>query len=356
MSSISTLIHSCNPFLYILYPISLLFRAVTRTRRWLYQCGVFTQTKVAVPVIVVGNISVGGTGKTPLVISLANLLISQGFKPGIITRGYKSKSKSYPLVVNDSSIAAQVGDEALLLQRHSHCPVIVDPIRVRAANYLLQHYSCDIILSDDGLQHYALARDIEIAVVDAARGFGNGLCLPAGPLREPVSRLQDVDFIINNVGRAHVPALGSDTMSVPQSTEGEGTKLFTYSMYLQPQKFLNLSSKEQQDAAFFQHKTLHAIAGIGNPQRFFQTLKDLGLTANLHAFPDHHAFTAADIDFGADAIVIMTEKDAVKCKDFADKRHWYLPVTAQLQQGFAQQFFSKLSQQTVASSLHTKKS
>lgn len=323
MHAISHLIHSSNPLLYLLYPISLLFRAIASIRRWLYQKGFFKQTKVTVPVIIVGNISVGGTGKTPLVISLANLLISKGFKPGIITRGYKSKSVHYPIVVSNASTALQVGDEALLLQRHSHCPVIVDPNRVQAANYLLDNFTCDIILSDDGLQHYALARDIEIAVVDAERGFGNGLCLPAGPLREPVPRLKNVNFIINNVGRAHVPAVSLDR---------------TYSMQLLPQAFCNVQSQQQQDVAFFHSKTVHAVAGIGHPQRFFHTLQALGLTIIPHAFPDHYAFTYADIDFGTDALVIMTEKDAVKCKDFSDQRHWYLPVTAKLQQGFAEQF------------------
>lgn len=336
--SLNNAIHSSHPLLYLLYPISLVFRSIATIRRYLYQKGIFTQTKIAVPVIIVGNISVGGTGKTPLVIALAHTLRQQGFKPGVIIRGYKSKITHYPCQVNATHTAQQVGDEALLLYKHSGCPVIVDPNRVRACQYLLQHTACDIILSDDGLQHYALARDIEIAVVDATRGFGNKMCLPAGPLREPVSRLNQVDFVLcNSIAAASHPNLlpglpGRRSFNVP-----------VYPVFFVPQYFYNVCTKERRDIRFFANKTLHAVAGIGNPQRFFASLSALGLDIIPHAFPDHHAFVSKDIDFGSGTLIIMTEKDAVKCQDFADERHWYLSIDAHLPSEFVEALINKLS-------------
>ena len=298
-----------------LIPFSLLFQMVVALRRFFYRIGLLPITRIDIPVIIVGNITVGGTGKTPLVIWLAKFLQQQGYQPGIVSRGYGGRGAVYPCVVTADSDPILVGDETVLIARQTGCPVIIDPNRVAAAHYLRTHYpACNIILSDDGLQHYALGRDIEIAVIDGERRFGNGLFLPAGSLRESVQRLKTVDFVVTN----------------GEALAGE------YSMALIPDHFHLLNDPTQtKPADFFLGKTIHAVAGIGNPNRFFTMLRNnLGLTMIEHPFPDHHHFTEQDLQFGNDAVIVMTEKDAVKCKKFNLNNIWYLPVTATLSESF----------------------
>lgn len=304
-----------------LMPLGFLFNDVVRFRRFLYRLGILKTHKLPVPVIVVGNITVGGTGKTPLVIWLAQHLKQAGFKPGIISRGYGGQAQSWPQLASVGSDAAQVGDEAVLMAKQAGCPVAVGPVRAESGRLLLQHSGCDLILSDDGLQHYALARTVEIVVIDGERRFGNGYCLPAGPLREPASRLQSVDLVIVN---------------------GEKSAENEFAMQLQGDTAINLLSGESKPLADFIGTNCHALAGIGNPQRFFKQLAAAGLHCKNHPFPDHYAYQAQDICFADKLPVLMTEKDAVKCTAIANARHWYVPVTAIPEPAFAEQLTNLL--------------
>ncbi len=274
-----------------------------------------TQT-LEVPVIVVGNIAVGGTGKTPLVIWLAAYLERRGYRPGIVGRGYRGRIHRQPMRVRTDSRVAMVGDEPLLIARRTHCPVIVSSNRAAGARQLIADHGVDVIICDDGLQHVALARDIEIAVIDGERRHGNGRCLPAGPLREPPSRLRTVDMIVCN-GKAQ---------------QGE----FMMNYRTEPLRSL-IDANRHADLAAFRGQSVHAVAGIGNPTRFFEHLTAAGIRVIPHRFPDHHPFKAADICFGDGLPVIMTEKDAVKCTQFASDDQWVLPVTAEMMMTFERQ-------------------
>ncbi len=304
-------------------PFSMLYDDVMRFRLFLYNKGVFKKTTLAVPVIIVGNITVGGTGKTPLVLWLARLLIEEGYNPGIISRGYGGNSDDWPLRVDENSSAELVGDEAVLMAKKADCPVVVGPERVEAAQMLLDKSDCDVILSDDGLQHYALDRDIEIAVIDGERRFGNGYTLPAGPLREPIERLQTVDLVIVN---------------------GESEEENEFSMKVEGDIAINLLTKEEKLLSDFLYLPSHALAGIGNPKRFFALLENKKIAIEAHAFPDHHKFTVDDISFADDKPVLMTEKDAVKCLDFASEKHWYVPIKVQPQQKFVDKLLTLLKE------------
>jgi len=278
-----------------------------------------------VPVIVIGNITVGGTGKTPLIIWLAELLKNEGFKPGIISRGYGGQAEAWPQSVSADSTAEQVGDEAMLIAKQTGCPMAVSPLRADAARLLFEKSDCNIILSDDGLQHYALNRDIEIAVIDGERRFGNSFCLPAGPLREPIERLQSVDFIVVN---------------------GEKAEDHEFSMQITGNIAVNLISGEQKPLQEFNATGCHALAGIGNPDRFFKLLESAGLSCKNHSFPDHYKFKLGDISFSDSAPVLMTEKDAVKCMSFAGEQHWYIPVKAVPETGFAERLLALLQEKS----------
>lgn len=313
-------------FIYLLWPLAKLTEIITRRR---YQT--FSKKKQAisapVPVIIVGNITVGGTGKTPLVIALAQRLLAEGYFPGVISRGYGAQALSYPIQVSSNSTAQQVGDEPLLISQQAQVPVVVDPLRVRAWQFLLQkNPSVNVIISDDGLQHYALARDLEIVVVDAVRGWGNGLCLPAGPLRESLDRLNTIDFLVVN---------------------GESGKVFTENqipMQLLTNGFYSVKTNQPIALESLRDKRCTAVAGIGHPQRFFNSLHDQCLNMEPFIFPDHHAYCAADFsDFVADRPVIMTEKDAVKCRAFAQDNWVYLKVSAQLPESFWQRVLGQLN-------------
>jgi tetraacyldisaccharide 4'-kinase len=315
-----------SPLHVLLYPVSLIFRALVTLRHYLYRSGIFSSPKFHVPVIIVGNISVGGTGKTPLTLWLAQQFIDDGWHPGIISRGYR-KSKivnELPHSVSIDDSTDSVGDEPLLMAQRQLCPVWIGRDRPAVVSaLLLAHPECDVILSDDGLQHYRLHRDVEIAVIDGNRRFGNGLLLPAGPLREPASRLNDVDAIVVNGGNAQANEFG---------------------MHLQGTRFHNLLNPEIVISANeFDGQRLQAIAGIGHPQRFFEHLKDLGLHCSTRAFADHHEFTASDITFNDADAVLMTEKDAVKCTAFATEKHWVLRVDAQVSPTLAQLIIKKVT-------------
>jgi tetraacyldisaccharide 4'-kinase len=293
----------------LLRPLSLIFLVLSVIRRMAYRVGILSVWHAPVPVIVVGNITAGGNGKTPLTLWLAEFLKGNGFHPGIISRGYGAAVRGVREVVL-SGDATEFGDEPLLLARRSACPVWVGKDRPAAAcSLLLAHPECDVLICDDGLQHYALARDVEIAVVDQ-RMLGNGLLLPAGPLRELPSRLRGVDAVVANAAVA---------------PEGG------FAMRLTGTVFRNLQNRTRIAAADdFEGRILHAIAGIGNPQRFFDTLGGMGVCCVTHSFPDHHPYQRADLQFEDTCAVLMTEKDAVKCTPFAEPDWWYLEVAAEV--------------------------
>lgn len=297
----------------LLSPLAYLFSGVVWLRRTVYKRGIKSAHTLPVPVVVVGNITLGGTGKTPLVIWLANTLKKAGYKPGIISRGYGGRSETWPIAVSENTGAGQVGDEPYLIARQTNVPVVVGPSRVEAARKLLAEFDCDVLISDDGLQHYKLNRDIEIAVVDGERRFGNGYCLPAGPLREPIDRLDSVDFIVVN---------------------GEKAAEREYAMRLVGEEAVNLLTGERKRLQDFTRASCHALAGIGHPARFFNMLESKGLHCRNHPLPDHHDFKPEDIVFGDGQPVFMTEKDAVKCLSFAQPNHWSVPVNAVLDEGF----------------------
>jgi tetraacyldisaccharide 4'-kinase len=294
-----------------------------------YRCGILKSYKLPVPVIVVGNITVGGTGKTPLVIWLALTLKQAGYTPAIISRGYGGSEQNVCAVNVDADPSA-VGDEPIVVAQYSQCPVWVGRDRVAVGQALLKaHPECDVIFSDDGLQHYRLQRDVELAVVDGMRGFGNGYQLPAGSLRESTSRLAEVDAVIKN---------GYVGLDLPINVTN------TFAMQLQPAQFYQLSQPHNRcDAGDFTQKKIHAIAGIGNPERFFQTLRELRLSFEQHVFADHHAFQVQDLQIVGADIILMTEKDAVKCKPFANQSCWVLPVVAQLEATFLPYLLLRLS-------------
>ncbi len=317
-------------FHLILVPLSWLFAGVTALRHNLYQIGILKSYKIPVPVIVVGNITVGGNGKTPVVMWLVEQLRNHGYKPAVISRGYGGSSK-LPTSVNANSSASLVGDEPVLIASRCACPVFVGADRVHVATQLLSmHPDCDIIISDDGLQHAALQRDVEIVVTQPEQDHMR--LLPAGVLREPVQRLNTVDAIVCNGGVLQSKQSNSGYNYVPQFT-----------MQLVGEQFYNLADNNiKASATDFKRKSIKAMAGIGKPERFFEHLNKLGLTFASVSFDDHHAFSAQELaNIECDAL-IMTEKDAVKCKQFAQPHHWVLPVQANIDAGFLQLILAKL--------------
>ena len=310
-----------SPWLILLFPFAFLYCLAMRLRRLLYSIGVLHSERLPVPVVVVGNLTVGGTGKTPLTGWLAMLLKQSGYRPGIVARGYRGKARHWPQQVRPDSDPVMVGDEAVMLAGMCGCPMAVGPQRVRAARVLLKHNECGVILCDDGLQHYALQRDIEIAVIDGVRRMGNGFCLPAGPLREPASRLEQVDLrVVNGLGN-----------------KGE------YPMRMKATCAHNLADDNNvRELASFRGNSVHAVAGIGNPERFLDFLRQAGMRVEAHLFPDHHVYTADDVCFGDDRPVLMTAKDAVKCREFGLQNAWYVPVTIEMGADFTERFLELL--------------
>lgn len=294
----------------LLWPLSLIYRLVSHSRRKSYLKGKKPSYRARVPVVVVGNLTAGGNGKTPTVIWLVEQLLAQGYKPGVVSRGYGGKAPQYPLLVDNETSTHHCGDEPKLIHQRTGSPVCVDPNRSQAVKTLLANCEIDVVITDDGLQHYALARDVEFVVVDGVRRFGNHKLLPLGPLRESISRLTKVDFIVTNGG---IPKQGEIAMS------------------LKPDLAINLMSGETRRVVELEN--LVAMAGIGHPPRFFATLQAMG--AKLIAqegFADHKAFSQSDIKAlsAKGKHLIMTEKDAVKCREFAQENWWYLPVSAEI--------------------------
>ncbi len=293
----------------LLWPLSVIFKSISHSRRQAFQSGKKSSYKAPVPVIVVGNITAGGNGKTPVVIWLVETLQQLGFKPGVVSRGYGAKAPSYPLMVTADTSTSHCGDEPKLIYQRTKAPVAVDPVRSEAVKALLKH-NIDIVITDDGLQHYALERDIEFVVVDGVRRFGNEQLIPLGPLRESVARLKEVDFTITNGGQ---PCAGEIAMN------------------LKPDLAVNMVTGEK--VAVSELKNIVAWAGIGHPPRFFNTLRELGAEPVVaHGFADHKDFNPSHLfelaEHGDN--VIMTEKDAVKCAEFAKENWWYLPVSANI--------------------------
>ncbi|MCG8324174.1 MAG: tetraacyldisaccharide 4'-kinase [Thiotrichales bacterium] len=297
----------------VLAPIGWLYQSMITVRKLAYGSGLVPVKRFNVPVIVIGNITVGGTGKTPLTIWLANYLKSRGLNPGIVSRGYGVKTGNKPQQVRPDSNPFLVGDEPVLIARKTGCPVAIAGNRVNAVEAMLAHYEINVIISDDGLQHLPLYRDLEIAVIDGDRRFGNGRCLPAGPLREPISSLERVNLIVAN------------------GKSAKGEHLMEYESGLLHSL---LDQNRTMDIGQLHGQTLHAVAGVGNPARFISRLRRAGLQVIKHVYPDHHPYQRSDIEFGDDLPVVMTEKDAVKCESFASDRCWFLPIQAKLAETF----------------------
>ena len=318
-------------WLIILWPLGMLFQIFVFLRRRRQQ--VLSRPEfICVPIIVIGNITVGGTGKTPLLIALTKYLTKQGMKPGVVSRGYGGSGATYPMLIDEFTSPNLAGDEAVLIAKHCNCPVVIDPDRNSGVNQLLTSEKVDVVLSDDGLQHYKLYRDIEIAVLDGQRLLGNTFCLPAGPLREPVKRLETVDYIVIN-GR-----------------EADASFKDAIDMEMEPMFLTNLATGEKRPfsgAPFNIGNTLQAVCGIGNPERFYNSLEKLPYPIKRFTFPDHYNFTLDDFkNMGMEEHqpVVMTEKDAIKCADFAKNNFWFLEATVNLPEEFLDNFTNRIKQ------------
>jgi tetraacyldisaccharide 4'-kinase len=301
---------------WLLWPLEFLYKKIYFNKQ---KQGLRRRPKVQVPVIVVGNLTVGGTGKTPLVIALVEYFKQEGYSPGVLTRGYKAQKKNKkPYLISEQSDITQTGDEALLIYQRTRVPVVVCPDRLSSMNFLIDHLGCDLIISDDGLQHHCLPRTIEIVVFDGERGFGNQRCLPFGPLREPLNRLEHVDYIIENTlgGNGKITAINK--------------KNNVFKMYLEMQGVL-----KNIELSLLQSKPCYAITGIGHPERFFNQLRNMGLSIKTQAHSDHHDFSVKDFcHIPKEAWIIITEKDAVKCLNFIDERFMVSRVSASLDSEF----------------------
>ena len=295
-------------WLWLLRPLEFLFRALAALRRQLYANGLLSIYRADKPVVIVGNITVGGTGKTPVVIALVEALKARGIAVGVVSRGHGASAGVFPYEVCGTSTSADCGDEPLLIYQRTHCPCMVAPSRPVAVRALLENFTVDVVISDDGLQHYALARDLEIAVLDARMGVGSGFCLPAGPLREPVSRLQSVDYVLYRGSDDPLTGVGYEQDCLVNLVTGEQRPV-------------------EVDAI---GKRIYALAGIGQPAQFFLSLDRLGFDVEQRSFPDHFVYSAADLGHLSDKPIIMTEKDAVKCRQFAGDNAWYLRIDARL--------------------------
>lgn len=305
-----------------LLPFSFVFGSMVFLRRLAYRCHLFKRHRFAVPIVIVGNLSVGGTGKTPCVIALVDALRKRGFKPGIISRGYGGHYNNKPCIVLPTHSPKEVGDEALLLQQRCQVPVIIGRRRVDAARYLIDNTDCDVIISDDGLQHYALVGSVNVVMIDGERALGNACMLPAGPLREPVSALKRADVIVITAKpRAYLPIM--DVISR------------LYHMKLQPGQAYRLQAPNTKAAlSAFKNQTVYAVAGIGHPQRFFAMLRAWGINVVEKAYPDHHAFKPADFNAFYDQCIFLTEKDAVKCRQINLPHAWIVPIEGLLSEDF----------------------
>ena len=321
MRSLEHYWYQANYFIWLLLPLSWLFCAVSVIRRKLYQLNLKKSYASELPVVIIGNIVAGGSGKTPLLIALCELIKEKGYRPGVVSRGYGGNFTGLKQVT-DYDTAELVGDEPLMVQQRTKVPVVVAADRVAAVRYLYENDACDIVLSDDGLQHYRMHRDIEIAVVDAQRRFGNGHCLPAGPLREPVSRLQAVDLVVYNAANSAATEVCSYTLSF--------TRLY------------HLGTGDSRPLSSFSDKVVHAVAGIGNPERFFTQLRENEIDIIEHPFSDHHGYSQDDFSGWHGECIIMTEKDAVKCRALSLPDAWVIRVDAHLAEALESQLDLKI--------------
>jgi tetraacyldisaccharide 4'-kinase len=315
---------------WLLYPLQLVFWGLSALRRYLFKIGMLSSRKPDVPIIIVGNITVGGNGKTPLALLIAQIALNKGKRPGVLSRGYGGNQTVFPYRVCQGDTADKVGDEPLLIASRLDIPVVIDPKRTRGADYLVDHCDCNVIICDDGLQHYALQRSFEIVVMDS-RGAGNQRLLPMGPLREGIWRLSTVDMLVRNIGVVEPASAERDKLTNACDT--------AYDMTLKPSHWVNVRTHERLGVKEFEEQILStnqqkvtAIAGIGSPSRFFDTLKQLRITPDQTlGFDDHYQYSDSDLP---DGLVLMTEKDAVKCRAFNNAQHWYLEVSAVLPQTF----------------------
>lgn len=305
---------------YILLPVSVVYYLLTSFRRLLYRFNFLTIYNFDIPVIVVGNITVGGSGKTPIVIALVEHFKGRGLNIGVVSRGFGGKHGAGSLYVNQESNASESGDEPLLIATQTNVPVVVNTNRVQAVKDLIKDFDVELVISDDGLQHYSMGRKIEIVVVDGKWRFGNGFFLPSGPLREPLSRLNSVDFVVNN-GAMHPGEIYSS---------------------LVPKFFVNVLTLEKKPLDFFHNQTCHAVAGIGHPDRFFDTLVDLNIDVLPHSFKDHYYYSESDFLFSSNHPIIMTTKDCVKCREFANDNMWYLLTEVDISEDFLNKLQEKL--------------
>lgn len=296
---------------YLLSPFSAIFYVLSLIRKYKQRS---SQIQFGVPVIIVGNITVGGTGKTPMVIALVTELLNRDYRVGVASRGYQGDTKSATLL-NNSHSPTEVGDEPLLIFQRTQASVMVGPNRVEVIQSLISDHQCDVIICDDGLQDYRFKHDIEIIMVDGERIFGNQMLLPAGPLRESIKRLQSANFIVGT--SKVIPAISSDCMKLHMET---AVDIHNHAI--------------TKDLAEWRNETVHAVAGIGNPQRFFNALKAMGLNVIEHAYPDHILLSREDVSFSDQLSVLMTEKDAVKCQQYNLNNTWYIPVNTELPNGF----------------------
>lgn len=321
--------------LLLLSPLSWLYRAIAEARR--RKAIKMYNQKLPIPVVVVGNITAGGTGKSPLTAWLVDTMRSAGWRPVVLSRGYGGNSSDYPLLVTENTLPSLAGDEPVMLAQATGVPVVVDPDRCRGAAYALDNALGDVLISDDGLQHYRLPRDIELSVFDGSRGIGNGALIPVGPLREPVSRLDAVDFVIVNGA-----ATADDEGRVPPDALSGIQHPQMYAMDLQPTRLVNLKTGETRSPESLQGQKIRSIAGIGNPTRFFDTLKALGAKQIAVPFPDHHRFRPEDLGAEPGHMLVMTAKDGVKCRGFAPDNAWVLYVEARLPKAFSESVLEKL--------------
>ena len=317
-----------STWLWLLWPLSFITKKISQNRLNKFLEGKGKSWKAEVPVVIVGNIVAGGTGKTPFVIWLAKALANLGYKPGIISRGYGGSSKKYPLIMDEDTPVQMCGDEPKMIFSNTGLPVYVSPNRVQAANKLIKETNCNVLISDDGLQHYPLDRDVEIVVFDGMRGAGNKLCLPAGPLREPLSRVESVDFVVSSSSSLQEEELKEDIV-----------------MKYKPTEWIRFSDKKSLSIeAWPLSKVAHAVAGIGNPIKFFLSLKELGFNLIEHSFPDHYQFQEEDFLFSEQLPIIMTEKDAARCSKIENKNIWVLKTEADLPMEFAHKIANKMKE------------
>ncbi len=310
-----------KPYWFLVF-LSKIYFFISSIRTLLYKRGLIQRHSVPVPVIVIGNLTVGGTGKTPVTIALVNYLKGKGFQPGVVSRGYGGSADDFPLLVSNNSPVTETGDEPMLIYKRTGVPVVIDPKRARAAKLLAFEGRCDVIISDDGLQHHAMDRDFEIVVVDGQRLFGNGELLPAGPMREKLEKINDYNLVVLNSGTDKNKEALTNQLSIP-----------IVNMVLEGNIFESCAGDTMASFAHGAGK-VYAVAGIGNPSRFFDVLRLMGLDIIEKVFDDHHDFVPGDLEFEFNHPIVMTEKDAIKCSSFAKDEWWYLPVDAQIDEGF----------------------